>query len=188
MSNTGKYVLLDRDGVIAAHHSEFTRSTEQVLLLPFVPEALAVLKERGVGAVIYHHEKGVAEGVLNAETVSAINNHLVELLEQAASKDIITGIVSTDTPITAEMPEVKVKAGLLLRAAAQYGIDLKNSWVAGDEEADMEAAQMTGAKACLVRQGRGHQAARAYGRKPQGSWIPDLIARDLFSAVGRLTE
>ncbi len=186
MSTTGKSVLLDRDGVISVYRSDFTQNIDQLLILPFVAEALMFLKEKGIQAVIYHYEKGVAASVLNVNTVSAINNHLVELLEEATVKDIITGIVSTDTPVSDAMPESKIRAGLLLRAAAMYQLDLKQSWVAGDEEADMEAARMTGAKACLIRQGRGHQTARTYGRRPKGSWIPDLVTRDLFTAVHRL--
>ncbi len=186
MSNMEQFVMLDRDGVVAVNRPDFTKSTDEALLMPFVAEAVAKLHSLGIGILIYHHEKGVAAGALDSATVSTINNHIIQLIDEYVEPKVIKAIVSTDTPITEEMPEVKIKAGLLLRAAQQNSVDLRKTWIIGDEEADMEAAWLVGARTCLVRTGRGHIATRVYGHKPADARKPDVMAKDVFSAINRI--
>ena len=45
----------------------------------------------------------------------------------------------------------KPKPGLLLQAAKDFDIDLKNSWMIGDSLTDTEAATSVGCKAILVK-------------------------------------
>lgn len=186
MSNSGKFVLIDRDGVITVRRPDYTKTADELLLMPFAAEAILAFRQKGINVIIYHHELGVAQGALDAKTVAAVNNRMIELLEEQTIPDVATAVVSTDTPVTPEVTEIKVKAGLLLRAAKDYGINLKQAWVIGDDVSDMEAAKLVGARSCLVRVGKGHLTARHYAFTKPNEYKPELVVKDLFAASTKI--
>ena len=56
-----------------------------------------------------------------------------------------------------EVPELKIdcgcrkpRPGLLLRAAADYNIDLANSWMIGDSDSDVQAGQAAGCRTIRI--------------------------------------
>jgi histidinol phosphatase-like enzyme len=61
---------------------------------------------------------------------------------------------------------------MLLRARADYGIDLKRSFVVGDKDADMLLAKAVGARGILVRTGLQNKSAHA-----------DAVVDDLNNAI-----
>ncbi|MDE1868289.1 MAG: HAD hydrolase-like protein, partial [Thaumarchaeota archaeon] len=46
----------------------------------------------------------------------------------------------------------KPKPGLLLKASQELEIDLKSSWMIGDNESDIQAAESVGCKALKIRE------------------------------------
>jgi D-glycero-D-manno-heptose 1,7-bisphosphate phosphatase len=69
----------------------------------------------------------------------------------------------------------KGKPGMLLRAAEELGIDLQNSFMIGDKEADLQAGQAAGCKPLLVRTGYGERFVRVAGHYG-ASVVDDLPA------------
>jgi len=49
----------------------------------------------------------------------------------------------------------KPQPGLLLKAAKELGIDVKESWMIGDKEIDLEAAKRAGCRGLRVETNRG---------------------------------
>ncbi len=182
MSNTAKFVLLDRDGVVAAHRPSHTKTVKEMLLLPFVPEALSAFEQKGFKIVIYHHDMGVAEGIVDPGALPEINDRMLELIEEFGKGKMVEAVVSTGSPCDETNTESKIRAGLMLRAAQEHGFTISESWVVGDSVVDMEAAWLIGAKTCLVRSGQGHRAARQLASGGQDARLPDLVARDIFTA------
>ncbi len=65
----------------------------------------------------------------------------------------------TPTEQESEHPDRKPGPGMLLRAAAEHGIDLASSWMVGDSISDVLAGRRAGCRgSILVRTGLGRQA------------------------------
>lgn len=186
MSNTEKFVLLDRDGVVAAYRPSHTKTVKEMLLLPFVPEALTALKQKGFKILVYHHDMGVAEGVVDPGALPEINARMMELIEEFGNGKLVEAIVSTGTPCDETNTETKIRAGLILRAAQEHNFTVSESWVVGDSVADIEAGWLIGAKTCLVRSGQGHRAARQFASAGKEARIPDVVVRDIYTASGKI--
>ena len=75
----------------------------------------------------------------------------------------------------------KPKPGLLIRAAAELGLDLSRSIMIGDKPSDVEAGQAAGAATVLVLTGYG-RGEWEY-RRQEWTVKPDHVAEDLFDAV-----
>lgn len=181
MSPADRCILLDRDGVITAVHPEGVRKPEDVLVLPFVPEALRELKRREVQTFLIVHEPLVADGEMTQGDLDAVHKRLREVLEE---QDVELGefLVATlpDGPAT---PAAKVKAGLLRKAGREHGVNLAETFYIGDEEADLEAATEAGCKSCILRSGRG---SRTIKRLAATGRTADLVTRDLFAAITKI--
>jgi len=75
----------------------------------------------------------------------------------------------------------KPKPGLLLRAAAELGLDLSRATLVGDKGSDLEAARAVGARAVLVLTGYG--LGEWEYRRDALPVTPDHVAEDLLGAV-----
>ena len=53
----------------------------------------------------------------------------------------------------------KPKPGLLLEAARELKIDLKSSWMIGDNKSDLQSAKLAGCKAIIISEDMGLAAA-----------------------------
>ncbi|HYX40127.1 MAG TPA: HAD-IIIA family hydrolase, partial [Pyrinomonadaceae bacterium] len=75
----------------------------------------------------------------------------------------------------------KPKPGLIIRAAADFDIDLAQSWMIGDRHSDIELARNAGVHAAFVLSGYG----RGEWEYQRAAWKhePDLMAEDLLEAV-----
>ena len=78
-----------------------------------------------------------------------------------------------------EIPELKIecdcrkpKAGMLLKAAVDFNIDLSESWMIGDGENDILAGKAAGCRTALIG---------------SGSFGQDITADSLIEAVRRIT-
>ena len=75
----------------------------------------------------------------------------------------------------------KPKTGMVEEAAAQYNIDLGNSWIIGDTTTDIQMGVNRGIRTILVRTGAGGK---------DGKWrsLPDFTFDDLGEAVDFILE
>lgn len=80
----------------------------------------------------------------------------------------------------------KPKTGLLLRAAAEMGLDLARSFVVGDRWSDLKTAKACGALPVLVLTGYGRGDAQYIG--PTQEVQPAFVGDDLAEAVQWILE
>jgi HAD superfamily hydrolase (TIGR01662 family) len=79
----------------------------------------------------------------------------------------------------------KPAPGMLLRAAGDLELDLRQSWLIGDALTDIEAAAAVGARGILVRTGRG--ASQASLLIPRDG-LQYTVVDDLAEAAARIAE
>ncbi|MBA2705600.1 MAG: HAD family hydrolase [Blastocatellia bacterium] len=181
-------VFIDRDGTISEEVG-YINHLSRFRLFPYSATAIKQLHQNGYLAIVITNQAGVARGYFSEEMVQAIHKQMTKDLEASgAALDAI--YYCAHHPSVGEPPYQfdcdcrKPKPGLLLRAAQDYDIDLRNSWMVGDRYSDIELAANAGLKSALVLSGYG----RGEWEHQRDNWTtqPDLVAEDLLAAVSRI--
>lgn len=166
-------VFLDRDDTliennrVTAHtaHPGDLLDPALVRALPGAREACARLRAAGYLLIVVTNQAGVAENLGTPETIEAVNDRFREVFgddfgragvdrrEGAAdgkpvrfdavyySPFIKTGVVPR---FTADHDWRKPRAGMIVTAAREFGVDLARSWMVGDAPRDVEAGVAAG--------------------------------------------
>jgi D-glycero-D-manno-heptose 1,7-bisphosphate phosphatase len=163
-------VFLDRDGTlnqaVAREHVPYgsPRSLDELRFPEDAVEAVSRLKTAGFLLIGATNQPEVPRGQVSREAVEAIN----EAVASTLGLDEIFVCWHDDVDACDCR---KPKPGLLLRAAAKYGLDLSRSFMVGDRCRDAEAGQAAGCRTIVVDQGWA------------GDCAPDARVRSLAEAA-----
>lgn len=158
LKNKQKAIFLDRDGTLNKYVG-FLRETEQFELLDGVSEAIKKINQSGYLAVVVTNQPVIARGEVTYDGLQLIHNKMETLLgKDGAYLDAIYYCPHhPDRGFEGEIKELKVncecrkpKPGMLLQAAKDLNIDLKQSWMIGDGENDVQAGINAGCKTVLI--------------------------------------
>ena len=169
-------VFLDRDGVLIRtivrdgipHPPQSLREVE---ILPEVPRALALLREGGFILIVVTNQPDVARGTQTRETVEQINDHLRDQLP-------LDGVYVCYHDNSDRCACRKPAPGMLLKAAAEHGVDLAASFMVGDRASDIAAGAAAGCRTFLID--------RSYSRCDPVK--PTFKAADLLEVARRISE
>ena len=178
-------VFLDRDGTLTEEVG-YVNHPRRLRLLPRAAEAVRRLNAAGVAAVVVTNQTGVARGYVSENLCHAINAELVAQLKRAGAQlDGIYVCLHHPTegrpPYRADCDCRKPRPGLLVRAAADLGLDLTTSTVVGDKASDVAVAPAVGARSVLVLTGYGLGEWEYH--RDRFPTLPDHVAEDLLDAV-----
>ena len=148
MNSLKPCVFFDRDGIV--NQIPTTRYVEQpqdFKILPEFLDALRVVCERGYAAVIVTNQKGVSTGKIKPAALQEMHRRLMETVRQENLRllDIRVNTATDDAH-----PDRKPNPGLLLGAAQEHGLDLRRSWMVGDQVRDVEAGHRAGCRTVFV--------------------------------------
>lgn len=156
--NKQKAVFLDRDGTINKYVG-FLRDVDEFELLPEVSEAIKKINQSGYLAIVVTNQPVIARGEVTWAELENIHNKMETLLgNDGAYVDAIYYCPHhPHKGYEGEIPELKFdcdcrkpKPGMLLKAAEDFNIDLTQSWMVGDSEADVEAGVAAGCDAAKI--------------------------------------
>ena len=141
-----KAVFVDRDGTIAKDVPYCSRP-EDFELLPGVAEGIRLLNNHGFKVVVITNQSGIARGYFTEEILAKIHDKMhSELAKHGAHVDDIYYCPHhPDDNCECRKP----KPTLILQAALNLDVDLKQSYVIGDSDIDVEMGRRAGCKACL---------------------------------------
>jgi histidinol-phosphate phosphatase family protein len=183
-------VFLDRDGVLNEEVGYITRP-DQLRLLPGAAGAVRRLNRAGILAVAATNQPVLARGECDEAALRAVHTRLERLLgQEGAYLDRIYYCPHhPDKGFPGERPELKIACscrkpapGMLLKAAEDLHIDLRNSWLVGDRMSDIRCAKNAGCRSAAV----GDPAT--WGAAPADACRPDFTARDLAAAVDHILQ
>jgi histidinol-phosphate phosphatase family protein len=184
-------VFFDRDGVLMQDvEPEGVTRPDDVRLLPQAAEAVRLVNDAGILAIVVTNQPGIAKGFLSLENLNRIHGRLdMKLGETGAWLDRIYYCPHhPESGFDGERPEYKVTCdcrkpspGMLLRATAELPVDLHRSILVGDSARDIGAARAAGVAAYGVRTGHGC-------RDCVGESAPDLRCNTAFDAVHLFLE
>jgi len=166
---------------------------DQIRILPGVAEAIALLKAAGFALLVVSNQPVVARGLVDEPEVKALQREVEArlALEGAGPLD---GFYFCPHHPKATLPAYrqvcdcrKPRAGLLLRAAAEHGIDLTTSFMVGDRPTDIQAGERVGCRTIWVETGR-HLAPPIESSEPLPPPRPDHVCPDLLHAARWILE
>ena len=161
LKNKQKAIFLDRDGTINKYVG-FLRNIDDFELIDGVAEAIRKINESGYLAIVVTNQPVIARGEVSFEELEEIHNKMETLLgKEGAYLDAIYYCPHhPHKGYEGERPELKIdcdcrkpKPGMLLKAAADFNIDLSRSWMVGDGENDIQAGINAGCKTVLLSNG-----------------------------------
>jgi D-glycero-D-manno-heptose 1,7-bisphosphate phosphatase len=143
-----KAVFLDRDGVInegiIRDGKPYPPDTVgEFKLLPGVAEAVKALKVAGYKLIVTTNQPDVKQGKQKIEVIEAMHG----LLKKWLPLDTIKVCLHVDADLCQCR---KPKAGMILEAAKELSIDLKQSFMVGDRWRDIEAGQVAGCQCFFI--------------------------------------
>jgi len=186
-------VFLDRDGTIN-EEVEYLDRLEKLTLIPGAGEAIRLLNDSGLKALVVTNQSGIARGFFDESFVVALHTRLNALLRREGA--FLDGIYyCPHHPTVGLLPYLcicdcrKPAPGLLNRARTELNLDFSCSYMVGDTLSDIEAGARAGVPGILVRTGHGERTAALLGQDnplpPAGTAAtrPVYIAADLLEAA-----
>ncbi|MGR3807479.1 D-glycero-beta-D-manno-heptose 1,7-bisphosphate 7-phosphatase [Pasteurella testudinis] len=153
-----KAIFLDRDGTINIDHG-YVHQIDQFEFIEGSIEALLELKQRGYLLVLVTNQSGIARGYFSEDQFLQLTEWFDwSLADRGVDFDGIYYCPHLPDGIGEYRQDCdcrKPKAGMLLQAAAELGIDLNRSFMVGDKIEDIMAGKAAGvAHTVLVRSGK----------------------------------
>ncbi|HOK25822.1 MAG TPA: HAD family hydrolase [Bacteroidales bacterium] len=143
-------IFLDRDGVINRKGGPYyIYLKEDFVLNEGVTEALKYFMHKGFLLIIITNQGGIAKGVYTEEQMHEVHNFMKELLKKDGIE--IAGIYYCPHHPDVSPCECRKPGTLLLeKAIKDFNIDTASSWMIGDSEIDIQAAEKMGIKGVLI--------------------------------------
>ncbi len=180
-----KAVFLDRDGTINIE-LEFLHRPEDFVFIPGAPQAIRLFNDAGFVVIVVTNQSGIARGYYDEAAVHRLHNHVdAELARFGARVDAYYfcphhpeyGIGDYGKECECRKP----KPGMLFRAAADFSLNLAESYMIGDKLLDVQAGLNAGCRSLLVSTGYGAEAAAGL---PEGIPVYD----DLLAAARAIID
>ena len=182
-------VFLDRDGTINEEVG-YLNSLEKLNIFPNSFEAIRLINESEMLAVVITNQSGVARRYFSEDFVKAAHLRINEIL-QTKGAYIDRFYYCPHHPTEGEAPYLqscncrKPEPGMLINASEELDIDLSRSYMVGDAAKDIEVANRSGVRGILVKTGYGKNVISSDLPVParQTGIRPAYIAEDILDAV-----
>ena len=162
------YVLLDRDGTLIKS-IPYLLDPNKVELLPTVIEALMLLKANGFRFGVITNQSLVSRGFGTLGEVNLVNSRLEDILQECGLYfDFI--FICPHHPM-ANCSCRKPRIGLGEEAIKHFSLDVKTSFMIGDQLSDIEFGYLLGCRTIEIN----------YARSAKST--ADFFAADMISAA-----
>ena len=145
-----KAVFLDRDGVINKEIGEYVYSEDKFVINDELIPALQLLQQNGFLLFIITNQGGIAKGIYSHDDVDKLHRHLLGILNT-------NNIQISEIYYCPHHPDFgkclcrKPDSLLLEKAVARFNVDVSRSFMIGDTERDIEAAEKIGIKGFQIQ-------------------------------------
>ena len=142
-----KAVFLDRDGVINKEKN-YLYQKKDFEFIDGVFEACRYFQKIGYQLIVVTNQSGIARSYYQKEDFYKLTKWMLKQFENQGIKilDVFFCPHGPDSTCNCRKP----KPGMLLEAREKHKIDMKNSWMIGDKEADVGAANAAGIKNTIL--------------------------------------
>jgi D-glycero-D-manno-heptose 1,7-bisphosphate phosphatase len=146
-----KVIFLDRDGVIN-HEVGYLHKSKDFKFIDGVFEACKNFQLLGYKLIIVTNQSGIARGYYQEADFHTLTKWMLEKFD---NQDIdISDVFFCPHAPKSNCKCRKPQPGMFLEARDKYGINMEDSWLIGDKEVDIEAANAAGVNnTILVKSG-----------------------------------
>ena len=147
-----KSIFLDRDGIINKDINLLYQK-KKVVILPKVKKTLKTLKDMGFLLIVVTNQPTVARGLITEKGVEELNKYVNSKIDNLVDKFYFCPHhPNADVLKYRKMCDCrKPSPELIFRAAKEFNIELKKSWMIGDMYSDIVAGKNVGCKTILVK-------------------------------------
>ena len=146
-----KTIFLDRDGVIN-HEVGYLHKIEDFQFIDGVFEACLYFQSLNFQIVVITNQSGIGRGYYSESDFYQVNNWMLDQFKHRGIKILNVFFCPHGPEDACECR--KPKPGMLLQAKLKYDIDMNRSWMIGDKEDDVKAANAAGiSQTILVKSG-----------------------------------
>jgi D-glycero-D-manno-heptose 1,7-bisphosphate phosphatase len=191
-------VFIDRDGVLNqvvadpdSGLGESPLSLSDVAIVEGAGRQIARLRDADWFVVCVTNQPSAAKGTLAMRSVLEIHERIRSLLaEEGGAFDGERICFHHPEGIVAELTGVcrcrKPEPGMLIDAATEYGLDLGQSWMLGDTDADVLAGLAAGVRQVLVKtKGTEHKRSNTVKADIEVLNLTDAITAILANPYGK---
>jgi len=147
-----KIVFLDRDGVINKNRNDYVKTWDEFEFLPNVKKGIKLLNDSGFRVIIITNQSVVGRGIITEKALNEIHEKMLKELNECGCR--IEKIYYCPHAPSDNCDCRKPKPGMLLKAADDFDLDLKECHFIGDSKTDEEAGKTVGCKTYLVSENR----------------------------------
>ena len=182
-------VFIDRDGTLVKH-VDLLHCVEDLELFPYSGSSIKKINDSEYLCFLITNQPVVARNLCDESVVRKIHNKLETLIaEQGGYLDNIYYCPHhPDRGYPGENPNYKIdcdcrkpRTGMIERAAREFNVDTKLSWLIGDTTTDLQTGLNAGLQTILLRTGKG-------GKDGKFDGAADYIFDHLGEAVDFILE
>tara|TARA_A100001035_G_scaffold43592_1_gene30617 strand:+ start:50 stop:610 length:561 start_codon:yes stop_codon:yes gene_type:complete len=176
--NQGKYIILDRDGVINQDSSAYVKTPDEWVPIERSMEAISLLTKNSYKIILISNQAGISRGIIRYNEMLNIHKKLLKTCNKFGG-NIFSTYYCYDHPDDNSSFR-KPEPGMYLEISERLNIDLSGVFAIGDSIRDIKAALASGCKPLGVKTGNGSELSDE---------MPDLeIFDDLFNAAQFVIE
>ena len=179
--DSGKLIILDRDGVINEDLLGYVTSKDEFKPIEGSLEAIAKLTQAGFLIAIATNQACINKEIINEAKLNEVHNYMMELIEEKGGRiNFIAFCPHTpEENCGCRKPEI----GLLSEIEEQLECSLRGSFFIGDKESDMLCAEKFGCIPILVQTGYGVKTFNSNSCPPETKCF-----KNLFLAVNYILD
>lgn len=171
-------VFFDRDGVVNRSPGPgYVLNPNQFVINEGIDEALRLIKAHDWLAILVTSQKGVGKRLMSQADLDEIHRHMQKTLAASgAAFDAIYAYTGTADCVHRPKPDPE----MILSAAESFFIDLRQSWMIGDADRDIEMGKAAGLAGTIRIRGENPLLTHADYTLESVMEIPVLLKRILY--------
>jgi len=158
--STNKAVFLDKDGVLNIDIG-ISKEISETKLFEHSGGVISYLREKGYKIIVVTNQPIVARGIVSENELKIFLSEFEKLLKSQNENALIDKIYYCPHHPNANILEYRIncdcrkpKAGMLLKAADEFKINLNESFMVGDRVSDIIAGKNAGCKTVFCKTGK----------------------------------
>lgn len=146
-----KAIFLDRDGVINKNHSDYVKDISELEILSNVEKSIKLLRDYGFIILVITNQSAINRGLTSDTKVQQIHDNIQNHLK--TNNTYIDKFYYCPHRPDENCDCRKPQPGLILKAVDEFDIDLQKSWLIGDSESDIKAANAVNCRSIKIEPG-----------------------------------
>ncbi len=148
-SSSGRFLLVDRDGVINRDRPDYVKNRNEFIFYPDALSGLRWLHAHGVRVIVISNQSALHRGLMEWGAFFDLHAHMIREIQESGGH-LDAALYCPHRP-DEKCSCRKPAPGMILAAASFYGFPLAKTPFVGDKLTDVAAAENAGCLPLLLR-------------------------------------